>query len=73
MDSRAKLLKSATKKRDLKKASFTSGRDLRPKAREQNFATESSSLGKSQGYRKEAWLLRWDNESRTIVRLQPMS
>jgi len=27
---------------------------LRPKAREQNFATESSSLGKSQGYRKEA-------------------
>jgi len=46
------------------------GRDLRSKAREQNSATESSSLGNCQGYhRKEAWLLRWDNESRIIVRL----
>ena len=32
--------------------------DLRPKAREQNSATESSSLGKCQGYTKEARLPR---------------
>jgi len=31
------------------------------KAREQNSATESSSLGKCQGYRKESWSLCWDN------------
>ena len=36
------------------KASFTFGHDLRPKARKQNSAIESSSLGKCQGYRKEA-------------------
>jgi len=58
-----------------KKASFTFGRDLWLKAREQNLVTESrrtpSSLGKCQGYRKEAWLLPWVNESRMIVRLYP--
>jgi len=46
----AKLLKRS------KKAYFTIGRDLWPKAREQNSATESgrqpSSLGKFHGYRK---------------------
>ena len=40
------------------KASFTFGRDLQSKAREQNSATEGSSLGKGQGYCKEVWLLR---------------
>ena len=52
----------ARPKSAIQNASFTFGRDLQPKAREQNFATESSSVGKCQGYRKEAWLLRWDNE-----------
>jgi len=37
----AQLLKSATEKPDPQKASFTFGRDLRPKARKQNSATES--------------------------------
>ena len=32
-------------------------------------ATESRHLGKSQGYRKGTWLLRWDDESPTIVGL----
>ena len=45
---------STTEKRDPKKASFTLGCNLRPKAGEQNSATESSGLGKCQGYRKEA-------------------
>jgi len=56
-----------TKKRILKKASFTFGRGLWPKVREHNSATESSTLGRCQGYRKETWLLHSDNESRTIV------
>jgi len=37
-----------------KKASFAFGRDPRPKAHEENSATESSSLGKDLGNRKEA-------------------
>ena len=60
-----------------KRPSFTFCRGLWPKSREQNFSTDSrhwrDSLGKCQGYRKEAWLLRWDNESQTIVRLEQAS
>ena len=39
----AKLFRSATEKHNLKKGSFKFGRGLRPKSREQNFATEKSS------------------------------
>ena len=42
------------RKARFKKAYFTFGRGLRPTAREQNSLTERRSLGKCQGYRKEA-------------------
>jgi len=54
----AKFAKLRDREARSKEASVTFGRDLRPKAREQTSATESFSLGKCQGYCKEAWLLR---------------
>jgi len=72
----AKLFRSVTEKYDLKKH-LSLCRGLRPKSREENFATESrrwhGSLGKSQGYRKETRLLQWDSEPRMIIQLEPMS
>jgi len=38
-------------------------------ATENKSRRQPSSLDKSQGYHKEARLLRWDKESQTIVRL----
>jgi len=57
------------------KASFTFGRNLQPKhANRIPRPKEGVSLvSECQGYRKDAWLLRWKNKSRTIVRLKPMS
>jgi len=66
----AKSAKLRDRKVRSNKASFTFGGDLRQKVHEENSATESSSLGKFQGYGKEAWLLCWEDKS-DLIKVHP--